>query len=389
MSDDRVVITVYEDVLLTALIRNGKVYDLTGREYATSKELFKPGDIVRAKVSEIRKNINAAFLKMGDGVKAFMDLNGHEGIKCEDEITVQILKEAIREKEMLVTMDYSVSGRYLALSKERSGVGISRKIDGDRRKELKRTVKELMGDDCPYGAVIRTNAINAGHNVLSSELLMLRSLMDEIEKKSRFSVPFKKLYSVPPPETEYLRDLRNPPERIITDIPEIYEEIKQYYGEEGENEDFLKLYRDEDLPLRKLYPVEAAVNEVFNRVIHLKSGGNLVIDITEAMTVIDVNSGKTSEKSGKDETIIRTNLEAVKEAARQIRIRNLSGMILIDLINMDSGEDRKRVIDELKSELLNDRIKCVFVDLTKLGIAELTRERTGIPLVSRFRCNGI
>lgn len=384
MKDDRVVITEYEGVLLTALIRDGHVFDLMGRGYNRDRESFIPGDIVRGKISEIKKNINAAFLKMGDGVKAFMDLDGHGDLKCEDEITVQVIKEPIKEKEMLVTPDYSVAGKYLAFSKEKRGVGISRRIEGDDRKRLKKTVKELMGDEVYYGVVIRTNAAEASDEDIADEFGFLKGTMDMIEEKSSYTVPFKKLYAETLPEIRYLRDLNFTPERVVTDIPEIYEGLKDLYGESANDGDFLKLYTDDNLPLRKLYPVEAAVNEVRNRVIHLKSGGNLVIDITEALTVIDVNSAKSGEKLLKKETVLRTNLEAVKEAARQIRIRNLSGMILIDLINMDSGEDRKTVTDELKKELDKDRIRCCYIDLTKLGIAEITRERIGIPLLNRL-----
>ncbi len=388
MNLDRVVITEYEGVLLTALIRDGHVFDLMGREYRGGKEGFIPGDIVRAKVSEIQKNINAAFLKMGDGVKAFMDLDGHEDLRCEDEITVQVVKEPIKEKEMLVTPDYSVAGKYLAFSKEKKGVGISRRIEGDDRKRLKKTVKELRDEDAAYGVVIRTNALEASDDEISDEFRSLKAVMDMIDDKSACTVPFKKLYSEMLPEIKYLRDLKNIPERIITDIPEIFDELKGFYGGSENNGDFLKLYTDDNLPLRKVYPVEAAVNEVRCRVIHLHSGGNLVIDITEALTVIDVNSGKTGGKSLKSETVLKTNLEAVREAARQIRIRNLSGMILIDLINMESGEDRKTVIDELKAELLKDRVRSAFVDLTKLGIAELTRERVRVPLISIINGGG-
>lgn len=384
MKDDRVVITEYESVLLTALIRDGHVFDLMGRGYNRDRESFIPGDIVRGKISEIKKNINAAFLKMGDGVKAFMDLDGHGDLKCEEEITVQVIKEPIKEKEMLVTPDYSVAGKYLAFSKEKRGVGISRRIEGDDRKRLKKTVKELMGDEVYYGVVIRTNAAEATDEDIADEFGFLKRTMDMIEEKSSYTVPFKKLYAETLPEIRYLRDLTETPERVVTDIPEIYEGLKDLYGESANDGDFLKLYTDDNLPLRKLYPVEAAVNEVRNRVIHLKSGGNLVIDITEALTVIDVNSAKSGGKLLKKETVLRTNLEAVKEAARQIRIRNLSGMILIDLINMDSGEDRKTVTDELKKELDKDRIRCCYIDLTKLGIAEITRERIGIPLLNRL-----
>ncbi|MBQ7725127.1 MAG: ribonuclease E/G [Lachnospiraceae bacterium] len=382
MSTDRVVITEYEGVILTALIRDGHVFDLMGRAYTGDKKCFIPGDIVRAKVSEIQKNINAAFLKMGDGVKAFMDLEGYEDLKCEDEITVQVIKEPIREKEMLVTPDYSVAGKYLAFSKGKSGIGISRRIDGDDRKRLKKTVKGLMGDDTCNGVVIRTNALEASDEEIAEEFRSLKGTMDMIEEKSSYTVPFKKLYSETPPEIRYLRDMKDKPERVITDIPEVFNGLQDFYGGSGDDTDLLKLYTDDNLPLRKLYPVEAALNEVRCRVIHLHGGGNLVIDITEALTVIDVNSGKSGGRSLKKETVLKTNLEAVREAARQIRIRNLSGMILIDLINMESGEDRKTVIDELKAELLKDRVRSTFVDLTKLGIAELTRERIDVPLVS-------
>ncbi len=375
---DRVIIVKYCGAVINALLRDDRVWDISAHRFSEEKTI-RTGDIYKGKVIKVQNNLNAAFLLLSDGVKAFMDVNEHSDIRVDQEITVGVLKEAFGEKEMVVTPEYSVAGKYIVLTKGRHGVGVSRRITDERKAELKKLITKKTETVSDLGAVVRTNAGTAPDSYIEEEFEKLYLTMREIEKKASYSVPFIKLYSAPSMETGFLRDLRETPDEVLTDDPGIYEYLKEELRTEEALIEKIRLYND-DYPLIKLCRLEAAIDEAFKKVIYLKDGGSLVIEQTEAAHVIDVNSGKNTKNISKDELILNTNLEAVREAARQMRIRNLSGMILIDLINMRNRDHRDRVIGELKSELLKDRLRADFIDLTGLGIAEITREKERVPL---------
>ncbi len=377
---NRVIIIRSKGAVLTFLLKDDKVWDILA--YPETKDGgFKTGDIYKAKVVNIQKNINAAFLLLSNGVKAFMDIkeSSLSDVKPESEITVQIVKEAFGEKEMVVTPHYSVAGKYLALTHGRHGVGVSRKLPDEKKTHLKELMYRLLGASGDIGAVIRTNAGSASEEEIEEEFETLREIISDIERRASFSVPFIKLYSAPSPECSYIRDLPEPPYEIVTDDEDIFEGLKEGLRSEEGIDGRIRLYRDE-YPLSKLCRLEAAVDEIYKKTVYLKDGGSLIIEKTEACHVIDVNSGKNTRKIGKKQLVLETNLEAVREAARQIRIRNLSGMILIDLINMSDKDDKDKVINELREELKKDRIRAEFADLTALGIAEITREKRMLPL---------
>ncbi len=376
---DRVVITKYRDFMITALIRDDRIWDILATA-SGEKSDFRPGDIVKAKVISIQHNLNAAFLLLGSDVKAFMELKERTDIRPEDEIVVQIVKEAFGEKEMVVTPAYSVAGKYVALTFGRCGVGVSRRITDEKKDSLKKLLYSRLMTEGRIGAVVRTNAEEASESLILEEFEKLYEEIVNIGKKAEYSVPFIRLYSAPSEISSYLRDLRTPPDEVVTDDSEVYGTLKDELNSDEELSGRIRLYTDRDYPLIKLFRLEAAIDEVFKKTVYLDDGGTLVIEKTEAAFIMDVNSGKNTKKLSKDALILETNLEAVREAARQIRIRNLSGMILIDLINMTSRSHREEVIGELKSELKKDRIKAEFIDLTGLGIAEITREKRKLPL---------
>jgi len=376
---DRVVITKYRDFMITALIRDDRIWDILATA-SGEKSDFRPGDIVKAKVISIQSNLNAAFLLLGSAVKAFMELKERTDIRPEDEIVVQIVKEAFGEKEMVVTPAYSVAGKYVALTFGRCGVGVSRRIPEEKKDSLKKLLYSRLMTEGRIGAVVRTNAEEASESLILEEFEKLYVEIVNIGKKAEYSVPFIRLYSAPSEISSYLRDLRTPPDEVVTDDSEVYGTLKDELNSNEELSGRIRLYTDRDYPLIKLCRLEAAIDEAFKKTVYLNDGGTLVIEKTEAAFIMDVNSGKNTKKLSKDALILETNLEAVREAARQIRIRNLSGMILIDLINMTSRSHREEVIGELKTELKKDRIKTEFIDLTGLGIAEITREKRKLPL---------
>ena len=379
MAENRIAIFKYCGALMSAGIEDGKVRDLLSRPLREKEEL-EPGDIVKGKVETVQPNLNAAFLILTDGVRGFMELSGRiSKPKPGDEIIVQVVKEAFGEKEMVVTPYYSVAGKYLALTHGRTGVGVSRKIGDERKAELKKLVNKRISTFKDIGAVIRTKGEKAGDNEIEEEFDSLIQKVMDIRKRAEHSVPFIRLYTAPSPEYVFLRDQRDEVSDIVTDDPEIYSSLKEELKGEEELRPLLRLYNDE-YPLVKLLRIESAVDEALKRQVYLKSGGNIVIEQTEACHVIDVNSGKNVKKISKEKLALETNLEAVREALRQVRIRNLSGMILIDLINMSGMDYINRVIEEIRNELKKDRLKAEFIDITGLGIAEITREKERLTL---------
>ena len=189
-------------------------------------------------------------------------------------------------------------------------------------------------------------------------------------------------------EPEYLRLIKGSYSgeihEIITDNHEIYKEIRQYIHRMSMNEIRLTFYQDDLLPLYKLYGLESVMKNILSKNVWLKSGAYLVIEPTEAMVVIDVNTGKCIKGRKQDDTIFKVNMEAAKEIAAQLRLRNLSGIIIIDFINMDSEEQKRELVEELKQQIYKDKIKTSFVEMTKLDLVVLTRKKTEAPVYEQL-----
>lgn len=331
------------------------------------------GSIYIAKVIDIVKNINAAFVDIGGGVKCFLPLDGTmSALHQQDELMVQIKKEAVKTKVITVTDDISVAGEYLALSLKKKTLGISHKIEDNSRREA---LKALFTDAdlSQYGIVVRTNAASAADDDIIREYAALSAAFGDILQKSRTRTCFSLIYQAPSMLETMLRDEKSGrPDEIITDLQDVYDELSPKFS--------MRFYKDDMLKLIKLYSLESCIEAALQKKVWLKSGGYLVIEPTEAMTVIDVNSGKNTEKRSQNEIIIKSNLEAADEIARQLRLRNISGMIMIDFINMSSERDNKRVMNVLRSALSSDPVTAALIDITKLGIVEVTRMKVRKPL---------
>ena len=200
-----------------------------------------------------------------------------------------------------------------------------------------------------------------------------KNLCEEIAAKAQTRTVYSVLYR---PKPFYMEMFAYGPDRIITDLPEVYESLSVRSGSASE----LVLYQDESYPLRSAFNLTRDTERLLKRKVNMASGAFLVIDKAEAFYAIDVNSGKRTKGSGRENTLLDTNLEAAKEAARQIRLRNLSGMILIDFISLKEEAENETLIRVLKEELSKDPLKPRFHDLTALGIAEITRPRRSLPL---------
>lgn len=268
----------------------------------------------------------------------------------------------------------------MVITSENKSIGISNKINHAKGNELKEIIKQLKEkySDFDYGIIVRTNAREATKEQIASEFDFLYEKMVALIHNSVHRTCFSKVYENIPTHLLAIKNCyMNSLDEIITDDLALYEEIKAYLIQ-NQPEDVIKLrlYEDKMIPLYKLYNLHNQIEDATKKNVWLKSGGYLVIEPTEAMVVVDVNTGKfDGKKKNRQENFLKINKEAAIELARQLVLRNLSGMILVDFISMEKEEYVEELITVLCNELKKDPLKALFVDITKLGIVEITRKK--------------
>lgn len=363
-----------------------------------SKNTPKIGDIYVGRVKDVVKNINAAFIEFEKNVVGYYSLiENHTPVYlnkkntdklCEgDTILVQIKKEAVKTKSLTLTSDISLAGKYIVLNLNKSGVGISSKIkDIEFKSNVTKVLEDIINNsEFNIGVVVRTNAVNADLEDIKNELTLLIKRYSNIVETAKTRTIYTKVYSE---DKEYLKMLKGAYEgeidEIVTDDINVYEDILNVYSEDVNNKFKVKFYEDEILPLYKLYSIESLIKDVLSKKVWLKSGGYLVIEPTEAMTVIDVNTGKCTKGKDIEKTSYNINIEAAEEVAYQLKLRNISGIIIIDFINMSSEENKSDLINYLKRLIAKDRIKTDFIEMTKLELVELTRKKVEKPIYEQL-----
>ena len=375
-----------------ALEEQGRISQLNFSEIASKGIL---GNIYVGKVQNIVKNIHAAFIEIADGIMCYYSLDDKADpvftnpkkdsvMKIGDEVIVQVSKEGMKTKLPSVSSNLNFTGRYLVLTSQRKELGFSGKL----YKEEKKRIREFLEGEMPEnaGIIVRTNARNAKKEEILEELKNLQTRYETLLKKGHSRVCFSLLEEHMP---DYLQTLQNvytqTLDEIVTDNSEVFQAVQNYLNCYGEYEIPLRFYEDKLLPLSKLYSLESVLERSLQERVWLKSGGFLVIQPTEAFVCIDVNTGKFSGKKEIQETFRKINLEAAKEIAWQLRLRNLSGIILIDFINMENQEDKKELLHTLQAYLNQDPIKGTVVDITPLNIVEVTRKKVRKPLLEEWK----
>lgn len=354
------------------------------------------GDIYIGKVSNIVENIGAAFIEIGGGINCYYDMKdvssaiftrklGKKPLCIGDELVVQISKEAVRTKAPTVTGNISFTGRYTVLTHGNTRIGVSSKLPRKRKDEYKEKLKGLQNE--AFGIIVRTNARDVSFDEVLHEIQKLKEEYETLKKNAMTRVCFSCLKSAPP---SYISDLKNVymegMEAVIVSDPELYTNIQSYFETEmPEKLTLLRLYDNPSFPLGKLYGTDSALEKALREKVWLKNGGYLVIQPTEALTVIDVNSGKNIGKGKNEQGILKINLEAACEAARQIRLRNLSGIIIIDFINLENEENVNILLREFRTALAKDPIQTTLVDITPLNLVEVTRKKVHRPLYEQVR----
>lgn len=369
--------------ILSAFYEDGKAREFSC-EQACSRQLL--GNIYIGKVKNIVTNIDAAFVEIEKGILCYYSLRenpnplvlkGGKGGKLRpgDELFVQVSKEALKTKAPTVTSNLNFPGKYLVLTTGRKNLGLSSRLSFQEKQRLGAIAEPLLEED--FGIVIRTNAAGVSREELEEELLRLKERCRRALAFGRHQTCFSLIYREPPAFISAVRGLSKESfSEIITDDEEIYRELKEYLLE-NQAEDLAKLcfYEKESPSLSSLYGMEKDLEDALKERVWLKSGAYLIIQPTEALTVIDVNTGKYDGRKKRRDTFLKINLEAAKEIARQLRLRNLSGMILADFIDMEEASDRETLMSFLAEELKKDPTKAVLVDMTPLGLVEMTRKK--------------
>ena len=358
------------------------------------------GNIYTGQVENIASNIQAAFVQIEPGKRCYYSLaeaqravfsagrKGNGPLRPGDELLVQVSRDAMKGKLPALTSNLNFTGRYLVLTTGDKKFGLSSKLALEDRHRLSGWLKEeAERPDKEFGIIVRTNAADASKEEILKELEWLKGRYHKAVVQGRNRTCFSLVLETEPfyvaaVRDAYGRDL----DEIVTDVPEIREMILGYLEEiSPELKEKLRFYQDKLLPLYKLYRMETALDAIQKEKVWLNSGGFLVIQQTEAFVSIDVNSGKYTGKKKMEETFRKINLEAVAEIGRQLRLRNLSGIILIDFINMENPDHRDELFHVLQKLLRNDPVKSRAIDITPLHILEMTRKKVRRPVIEDIR----
>ena len=390
---DKIVITRIEGKIVTAMIEQGKIVELNCEKSHNNSIL---GNIYTAKVKNIVKNINAAFVEVEGGRICYYSLNenkNHHFLKPvtrtnlvqEDEILVQVSRENVKTKQPTVTSNLNFTGRYLVLTSQKHQIGISKKIRNEERvKELKALADQFIRPN--FGIIFRTNAETALDEEILAEAEHLIRQFDLVCQKAMYRNPFRLIYEAPKGYLSLIRDQRQTClNEIVTDQRDIYDVVLAYLKDNQDEEKILQLFERDGIRLDQIYRISHELEQEQKEKVWLKSGGYLVIQPTEAMTVIDVNTGKAIKGKRVEEHFLKINLEAAREIGRQLRLRNLSGIIVVDFIDMKLAESEELLMNEMREILKHDRIKTMLVDMTKLHLMEITRKKVRKPLLEQYK----
>jgi ribonuclease G len=353
------------------------------------------GNVYKGRVNNVLPGMEAAFVDIGLERNAFLhvadirstplageeieDWVGHGAIadrlRTGQEILVQVTKEPMGTKGARVTTYVALPAHYLVLMPTVNYVGVSRRISSDAERKRLRQIAERIRPD-GMGVIVRTAAEGADEKVLADDVAFLRQMWHRVLERARANRAPALVYQDLRLIRRIVRDLfTEEVTRFIVDSAEEYGRIADLLSSFAPHlRDRLVLHREEE-PVFERYGVEREIDRALRRRVWLRSGGYLVIDRTEALTVIDVNTGKYVGKTDLASTILRTNLEAVGEIVRQITLRDIGGIILVDFIDMEKEEHRRRVLDALNEAVQRDRAKLHVIDLTSLGLVEITRKR--------------
>jgi len=361
------------------------------------------GNIYLGRVQNVLPGMEAAFVDIGtqknavlyrgdvqfdkdDVVEQGPDPRIEQVLKSRQMILCQVTKNPIAAKGGRLTQEVSLPGRFVVLIPDSRTYGISKRLPEGERRRLRGILDRIKPEQ--HGIIVRTAAENATEHELTTDLTRLIEQWNEIRAKAEKASSPTLLYREPPLAVRVIREEFSSDYRgIVIDDAALFEEVRDYIGAfNPEFADRIELYdaEKEGLPLFEQHRVHEQLRKALDRKVWLPSGGSLIIEHTEALTVIDVNTGKNVGKSNLEETVFHNNLEAADEIARQLRLRDIGGIIVIDFIDMEIRENRRKVLEAFKDALSRDKTRTQVFEISELGLVEMTRKRIGEGLLTNF-----
>lgn len=389
---EEILINVTPQETRIAIVENGVLQEVHV-ERARNRGIV--GNIYKGKVVRTLPGMQAAFIEIGLQRTAFLhatdvlvrgaEKNGqrepapiNELLREGQDALVQVLKDPLGTKGARLTMNISLPARHLVYLPDSNHIGVSQKIEDDETRErLREIIKSAVEEGEQGGFILRTMAENATEEELKADIRYLRKMwarvQNEIAKIPQSSLAHEDL----PLAIRAMRDIVSTnTEKVRIDSNEMYQKAREFVSEFiPELESRIEYYPGER-PIFDLYSVEDEIQKALERKVLLKSGGHLIFDQTEAMTTVDVNTGAYVGKKNLEETLLKTNLEAAQAIARQLRLRNLGGIIIIDFIDMHDDDHKRMVMRALEKSISHDRSKIHLTQMSQLGLIELTRKRT-------------
>ncbi|MGL4791221.1 MAG: Rne/Rng family ribonuclease [Anaerotignaceae bacterium] len=356
------------------LVENGELIEFI---YKNSENKSIVGNIYVGRVMTVHKGMQACFVDIGQDKNAYLIIPKGKNIQAYSHVLVQVQKDASGTKGAGLTDKISFPGKFLVLlPNEKGNVGISQKINNEEERErIKAIINEMTPEG--YGIIVRTEGFGKTEEEFREEIDTLFKISQDVLNRANYAKAPNLVFSDENTTIKAARDLfSNSVDQIILNNKEEYELIKNSTTNKPER----VIFYDNNVPMFENFLVESQVEKIFHKKIWLKSGGFLIIEQTEACVVIDVNTGKYTGKRDFQETIFKINCEAAAEIAKQLRLRNLSGMIIIDFIDMKSEENKQQLKSILEREVRKDRIKTNVVGLTELGLMQVTRKKTSVPI---------
>lgn len=397
-----------KEYLVTALFEDNRIAEVSCDPTENTSTL---GNVYVGKIKRIIPKINAAFVEIAPGQMTYLPLDDVKDpmmvkqirpgkLTENDEIVVQIAKEAVKTKSPTVSTNITFQGNAIVLTTENKKLGVSQKLDKEKRKHFQEIFAPKKDDR--FGLIIRTIAGNYSDEQVFAEFVTIFDKFEKINSQYQHRTCYSCLYHAPSPYISEVKEkLSKEIEKIVTDDRAVYEDLSAEFLPQKPKETLseatvdatalsstietvftniqIEFYEDKQLSLSALYGLKFKLQEALQERVWLKSGAYLVIQPTEALTVIDVNSGKCVKGSQKD-FYLKVNLEAAEEIANQLRLRNISGICVVDFINLDTEEAKEELVRKMKKTLAQDTVPAVFVDFTKLGLAEITRKKVKKPL---------
>ncbi len=376
--------TSFEETRI-AILEDGKLSELFWERRSSGNIV---GNIYKARVENVLPGISSAFMDIGLDKNAYIYIsdvlgNQKDGIdkllKKDQEVMVQVTKDAIGTKGMKVTMDVSLPGRYLVLTPFQDFVGVSKNIENpEERKRLSEIMRKISDSKMlgTKGCIVRTEAEGATEEELDREVKYLLRMWETVQSRFDTSRPPALLHKDMDMTMQVARDILSEETTIyMLDNKDDYHNVVELASKiSPELKDRVKFY-DSKTPVFKAFNIEREIDELRRVKVPLPNGGSIIIQEAESLCAIDVNTGRFTGNKSQEETVTATNIEAAGEVARQLRLRNIGGIIVIDFIDMKKASNRHKVVQALETAVAHDRAKIRILPITRLGLVEMTRER--------------